>query len=668
MRRPDARTAVADIGMPLRRTPALGRHALALSISLSLSMSLSMAILACGDDGPVGLADAGSQAQATDGVGSTPPLADAAPAARPPAHARRVFFGDLHIHSSWSLDAWGSGVRAGPEAAYRYARGEAIPHVSGEEIQLAGPPLDFMALTDHAEYLGVVAATEEPVHPLHSLRLFKEWMSSDRLASRAAWGRIDASFRLRSALPELATDEVVGPAWRELVELADRYDDPGRFSAFVGFEYSSNPESQNLHRNVIFRGSDVPDRPFSAMDSANPEALWDWMDRVRREGDDLLAIPHNANGSNGRMFALERFDGGPIDRDWLDQRRRNEPLVELIQIKGQSETRPLLSPEDEWADFEVAPWRTLNPALPSRAEGSYARWALLQGLRLRERFGRDPFAVGFVGSTDGHNAASPFEERNYTGKIGTGDATPARRLAGTTPPELAPNPYAHVGVFWSAAGLAGIWADANTRADLFDAMRRRETFATSGPRIRVRFFGGWDFADDDAGADLARAGYAKGVPMGGELDAGDAGGGTAAGLGFLVAAQKDPLEADLERLQIVKGWLESGEPRERVYDVACGDGARPDPGTHRCPRAAAPPDPATCAPDSEAGASELRVAWHDPDFDPGQRAFYYVRVLQVPTCRWSTWDALQLGVPPPAVVPWAIQERAVTSAIWIDPA
>jgi hypothetical protein len=620
-------------------------------------VALLLTALACGDD-------AAPDSTATRGGAEAPRGGDAGASARPAAAERQVFFGDLHVHSSWSLDAWSAGVRVGPEEAYHYARGEPIPHVSSELIQLAGPPLDFMALTEHAEYLGVVAATETPVHPLHSLGLFQQWMGADPQASQQAWQRIDRSFRERRALPDLVSNDVVRPAWQELVDLADRNDEPGRFTAFVAFEYSSNPDSQNLHRNVIFRGSHVPDRPFSAMDSPNPEDLWDWMDRARREGDDLLAIPHNANGSNGRMFALERFDGSPIDRLWIDQRRRNEPLVELMQIKGQSETRPVLSPEDEWADFEVTPWRTLDPSLASQPEGSYARWALEQGLRLRERFGRNPFEFGFVGSTDGHNASSPFEEANYTGKIGRSDATPARRLAGTTPPELAPNPYANVGVFWSAAGLAGIWADANTRADLFDAMRRRETFSTSGPRIRVRFFAGWGFDAADAEQGLVRAGYAKGVPMGGELDAADA----SAGIGFLVAAQKDPLEADLERVQIVKGWLEAGEPRERVFDVACGDGARPDPETHRCPHAAAPPDLSSCAPDAEFGASELRTGWSDPDFDASERAFYYVRVLQVPTCRWSTWDALRLGVPPPEVVPPAIQERAVTSAIWIDPA
>ncbi|HEB89388.1 MAG TPA: DUF3604 domain-containing protein [Deltaproteobacteria bacterium] len=632
------------------------------SIGLVLGLGLSIGLMQPGcsrnDEGPEAIRNGFTRSAVVE---ETP---------RPP-NRRQVYFGDLHVHSSRSIDAYAAGVRAGPEEAYRYARGEAIEHVSGTKIQLSGPPLDFMALTDHAEYLGVVEATEEPVHPLHALPLFRDWMGSDPGRSEQAWQQIARSFRLQRALPGLASPEIVRSGWRELVDLANRHDEPGRFTAFIGFEYSSNPDAQNLHRNVLFRGDRVPDRPFSAMDSPDPEDLWRWMDRMRTRGDDLLAIPHNPNGSNGLMFAETRFDGTPIDGPWVEQRLRNEPVVEVIQIKGQSETRPVLSPDDEWADFEVTPWLTGAPHRPSRPRGSYVRDALERGLAIEERLGRNPFVLGMIGSTDGHNASSPHEERNYSGKIGTSDGTPRARLgwksrSGSrvreTSLEGAPSPT--VSLHWSAAGLAGIWADANTRADLFDALRRREVFATSGPRIRLRFFAGWDLHPDDLGARMSIAGYARGVAMGGRLRRQGLPDGSVAPT-FLISALKDPLEADLERIQIIKGWRRNGESRERVYDVACADGTPPGPTTHRCRHAARRPDPLLCKPDPEGGTPEFNVWWQDPDFDPTDRAFYYVRVLQVPTCRWSTWDAKRLDVPPPKGVPATIQERAISSPIWI---
>lgn len=587
-----------------------------------------------------------------------------------PAEDRQAYFGDLHIHSSWSVDAYDAGVRVGPEQAYRYAQGQSIPHVGGHEIQLAGPPLDFMALTDHAEYLGVIQATSALSHPLHSLPLMQDWFRQDGNVSFEAWKKIKRSFARREALPTLASDAVVMPAWQELIDLANQHNQPGTFTAFVGYEYSSNPNSQNLHRNVLFRGANVPARPFSSMDSQNPEDLWKWMDSVRSQGgDDLLAIPHNSNGSNGLMFSRRRTDGRPIDRAWAEQRARNEPIVEVMQIKGQSETLPILSPEDEWAAFEMTPWRTLNPALSSRPVGSYVRDALKTGLLLRERIGVNPYELGMIGSTDGHNASSPFEEANYTGKIGTGDSTAQRRLAWqlSNDPSIEGRPK--ISTFWSAAGLAGIWADANTRADLFDALRRREAFSTSGPRIRVRLFAGWTFRVDDLMSEISHVGYRSGVPMGGTLPARpqDSTSTTHPAPTFLIAALKDPLEAELERVQIIKGWTEGDEAHEKVFDVACAGGAKPDPQSHRCPNRAAEPDLSSCLPDSDSGSKELRAWWTDPMFEPSQRAFYYVRVLQIPTCRWSTWDANRLETKRHPLVPASIQERAITSPVWYEP-
>jgi hypothetical protein len=642
-------------------TRPAGRLAWLMALAMAIAMAMTLAFNGCSSDETTADSDSRSKANA---------MAIAVDRAKSPEE-RQAFFGDLHIHSSWSLDAYDAGVRVGPEQAYRYARGESIPHIGGQKIQLAGPPLDFMALTDHAEYLGIIQATSALRHPLHALPLMQDWFRLNGDASVEAWIKIKDSFAKRQALPALATDAVVMPAWRELIDLANQYDQPGVFTAFVGYEYSSNPDSQNLHRNVLFRGANVPARPFSAMDSQNPEDLWKWMDAVRSQGgDDLLAIPHNSNGSNGLMFARTRMDGSPIDLPWAEQRVRNEPIVEVMQIKGQSETLPILSPDDDWAAFEMAPWRTLNPTLVSRPEGSYVRDALKTGLLLRDQIGANPYQLGMIGSTDGHNASSPFEEANYTGKIGTGDATADSRLAWEVSNDPSIEARPSISIHWSAAGLAGIWADANTRADLFDALRRREAYSTSGPRIRVRLFAGWDFSAEDLTSEISQIGYDRGVPMGGTLPVRPIDSESTNGPAptFLIAALKDPLEAELERVQIVKGWTENGVAHEQVFDVGCADGAQPDSESDRCPHRAREPDLASCLPDSANGARELRAWWVDPTFEPAQRAFYYVRVLQIPTCRWSTWDAIRLGVKPHPFVPATIQERAITSPVWYDPA
>lgn len=588
-----------------------------------------------------------------------------APAAATGADAElQAWFGDLHVHTAWSLDAFDNGVRAGPDDAYRFARGEAIAHAAGGTIALAGPPLDFLAVTDHAEYLGVATAALRPAHPLRRQPIIQDWTSRDAQRATHAERILRRSLQARSPFPALIAPDVLDAAWREIVEIAEKHDAPGRFTTFVGFEYTSNPGWQNLHRNVLFRGTRVPDRPFSAFDSSNPEDLWRWMDRARAEGDDLIAIPHNANGSNGLMFAPARFDGSGIDGAWAEQRLRNEPIAEIYQIKGQSETTPRLSPEDEWAGFEVVRWLTLDPGRTSAESGSYVREALATGLALREQRGFDPFALGVVGSTDGHNAASPVVESAYFGKLGRVDGTPERRLERRRPGGAGASIPLNTSTFWSAAGLAGIWAPENSRAALFDALRRRETFATSGPRIRIRLLGGHGLAPGDALGDLRRPDDSRGVPMGGSLAASP---GAGAPL-LLVAAQQDPLEAPLERLQIIKLARREGRSVERVFDVACPGEGSPDPVTHRCPPAKRTTDPADCVVPSGSGAAELSASFRDPDFREDEHALYLARALQVPTCRWSRFDAMRTGQPDPVGVPALIQERAVTSPIWIVPA
>lgn len=595
----------------------------------------------------------------------SPPPIDGSESALPPSAEAELqaWFGDLHVHTAWSLDAYDSGVRAGPDDAYRFARGEAIAHAAGGPIALAGPPLDFLAVTEHAEYLGVATAALRPSHPLRRLPLIAALAGGDGGQVAQAEQILRRSLQARRPFPALVAEDVLGAAWREIVEIANANDVPGRFTTFVGFEYTSNPGWQNLHRNVLFRGAKVPARPFSAFDSSNPEDLWAWMDDARSEGDDLIAIPHNANGSNGLMFAPARFGGGEIDAAWAEQRLRNEPIAEIYQIKGQSETTPRLSPDDEWAAFEVVRWLTLDPRRTSNESGSYVREALARGLALREQRGFDPFALGFVGSTDGHNAASPVVESAYFGKLGRVDGTPERRLERRRPNGIGASIPLNASTFWSAAGLAGIWAPENTRAALFDALRRRETFATSGPRLRIRLLAGHALEPADAQHGLHRIAASRGVPMGGSLAVRP---GAGAPL-LIAAAQQDPLEAPLERLQILKLGRRAGQATERIFDVACAGGRAPDPDTDRCPTGAATTDAADCRVPPGTGSAELIASFRDPDFREDEHALYFARVLQVPTCRWSRFDALRTGLPDPVGVPALIQERAVTSPVWIVP-
>ncbi|MFQ5415734.1 MAG: DUF3604 domain-containing protein, partial [Myxococcota bacterium] len=446
---------------------------------------------------------------------------------------------------------------------------------------------------------------------------------------------------------------------QEIIGSAERNNQPGRFTAFIGYEWTSMPNEDNLHRNVIYRSSAVPDRPFSSLDSDDPRELWRVLEEQRARGIEGIAIPHNGNVSNGRMYGRVAFDGSPFTAAYAETRMRNEPISEIFQVKGQSETHPVLSTEDEFADFEI--WDQLMRVVPGRSEprGSYARDALETGLELSAREGFNPYRFGVIGSSDGHNASSPVEEDRYHGKLPLLDGTAGLRLGESL---LIPRSQ-NRGAQWSAMGLAAVWSEQNTRASLFDAMRRKETYATSGPRIHVRFFGGWDFEPsllDDA--ELVSKAYSAGVPMGSTLR-------PRATMGtprFVVVALKDPIGANLDRVQIVKGWVDSeGMSHERVYDVAASDGRAPNPVTHRVSPLESTVDVARATYANTIGAAQLGVLWSDPDFDPSRESFYYARVIEIPTPRWSTYDAAAMGVAPPE--PATLQERAVTSAIWYRP-
>jgi hypothetical protein len=564
---------------------------------------------------------------------------------------RHAFFGDLHVHTRFSSDAYVFNVRATPDDAYRYAKGEAIDHVSGKKIQ-AQAPYDFLAVTDHAEYLGIVETMGDKTHPLSRHPLAEKLLDNKDIQS--AFDMISASIVSGNAIEELNDDKVIIETWEQVINAAERHNQPGKFSTFVGFEWSGAPNGNAIHRNVIFGGGrgEVESRPFSALDSHRPEDLWSYMERSRQKGREVLSIPHNSNMSNGKMFSALDSWGKPIDRRWAKRRNTNEPLVEISQVKGTSETHPQLSPNDEWSSFSI--YEHLLGNIPGeskvRRRGSYVRDAYKTGLQHEQRLLINPFQFGVIGSSDSHNGNVAVEENAFTGKVGILDATAEKRRIGG---------FAKI---WSASGLTGIWAEENTRGSLFTALKRRETFATSGTRIRLRLFAGWSFPKSLAKSyNGGSEAYRFGVPMGSELR----------GQGesvpeMLVWAAEDPRAAPLDRLQIVKGWVEDGKVYERVFDVACGQGS-PSPENHRC---SDPPENVnlnTCNIQKNSGNSTLSVVWRDPYFSSHQRAFYYVRALEVPSCHWSTWDAVNSDLPLVDGAPSTIQERAWSSPIWYRP-
>lgn len=576
--------------------------------------------------------------------------------------ARQALFGDLHVHTTYSFDAFIFGTRATPDDAYRYAKGETIKHPVGFDVQL-NKPLDFYAVTDHAVFLGMLPAMHDPEQAVSQHELSRSIAGAETIADRRT-----AFLGMRPLLGEggggdLLDLDVVRSAWEDIQAAAERHNDPGNFTTFIAYEYTSGPDSQNLHRNVIFDGSEAPDIPFSRIDSANPEKLWAWMDDWRARGVESLAIPHNSNGSNGQMFALVDFAGGALDAEYAATRLRNEPLVEISQVKGTSDTHPLHSPNDEWADFEIMPYR-IATWIDSDPNGSYVRQALRNGIALQAGKGFNPYQFGIIAASDTHNGAPALEEDNYFSKVGLIDGTAQRR--GSVPldePDADGNEYANVYYdTWGASGVAGVWAEANTRKAIYAAFRRKETFGTSGPRIAVRAFAGFRLPMDlHTRSDMAEVGYQVGVAIGGDLLPGE-------GNPIITAkAMRDPASAALARLQVIKGWVADGETHEQVYDIACSDGLAVDPTSHRCPDNGARVDITSCATTPDVGAGELAATWQDPEFDPTKQAFYYVRVLENPTCRWSTWDAVRAGVAPKASLSATIQERAWSSPIWYHP-
>ena len=590
------------------------------------------------------------------------PQFNAETAAKPQAKAptahntqRNLYWGDLHIHTSYSTDAYTNGVRATPDDAYTFVKGGEIEHAAGYGIRMARP-LDFAAVTDHSEYLGVLQATK-PDLPLNKRGLRDRLLNDSRLGVTWLLTETMIGFDLEDAITD-GWQDISKTAWRATVESAERHNDPGRFTAFVGYEWTSMPGGQNLHRNVIYRGANVPELPYSSVNSEDPRDLWAALEKQRSQGMDVFAIPHNGNVSNGLMYNNVMLDGEPFTEAYARMRNEYEPISEIFQVKGSSETNPVLSNEDEFAGFEIYDTQLSQTQENSIAKGSYVRDALRTGIEISHSEGFNPYRFGVIGASDGHNASSPVEENNYHGKLPILDGSAALRMGKAN---YFPADRMAGGTRWSAAGLAAVWAEENTRGSLFDAMKRKETYATSGPRIALRFFGGWSYPDDLlAKKEWVTLAEKDGVPMGGDLP--PAKGGAPE---FAVWAMRDPRSGNLDRIQIIKGWVDSeGQSHEKIFNVAwSGERQLDDSGKLR--PVGNTVDPSTATYTNSIGEAQLSALWADPEFDPEQEAFYYTRILEIPTPRWTTFDALTLGMEPPE--PVSLQERAVSSAIRYKP-
>lgn len=588
----------------------------------------------------------------------------------------RPLFGDTHLHTAASFDAGAFGARIGARDAYRFARGEEVTASSGQPAKLSRP-LDFLVVADHSDNMGVFPDFFAGKPEILADPTGRKWyqMVKDGKGADAAFEMIMSFSAGTFPKPMTYTPDTRAykAAWQDNVAAAEQYNEPGRFTALIGYEWTSNTGGNNLHRNVIFRDNAdranqvVPFTTSAPLGSDNPRDLWKWMAAYEQKtGGSVLAIAHNGNLSNGRMFPIiESFTGRPVDKEYAEQRAKWERLYEATQTKGDGEAHPVLSPNDEFANFERWDFGNLDASAgktKDMLEFEYARSALKNGLKLEQQFGTNPYKFGMVGSSDAHTGLAAMEEDNFFGKTTPQEPSPERATA-----TFVANPKTGIKVMdWqvSSSGYAAVWATDNTRESIWDAMQRRETYATTGSRMVVRFFGGWDFNQTDAQTrSPAMAGYAKGVPMGGDINNGPAGKAPT----FLVAALKDPLGGNLDRIQIVKGWMDAkGEVQEKVYDVVWSGDRKPG-ADGKLPSVGSTVDVANAIWTNTIGTPELIAVWTDPGFNTTERAFYYVRVLEIPTPRWTAYDAKRFGIKPLPGTSMTVTERAYTSPIWYTP-
>lgn len=588
----------------------------------------------------------------------------------------RPLFGDTHLHTSFSMDAGAFGARLTPRDAYRFARGEELTSNTGQPVKLSRP-LDFLVVSDHSDGFGFFPQLMSGDPELLAQPQSRRWYDQIR-SGHGAEAALDIIMSFgKGELPKgfpLPGTRAYRSAWQEVIKAADAYNDPGRFTAFIGFEWTSNTGANNLHRNIIFRengakaGLVEPFTTLPPLGSDNPADLWKWMAMAEEKtGSEVLAIAHNGNLSNGRMFPTVEAFGKKIDRAYAEERIKRERLYEVTQTKGTGEAHPALSPTDEFANFEIWDKGNLDGSAPKTKdmlEFEYARSAYKNGLALESKLGMNPYKFGLIGSSDAHTGLAAVEEENFFGKTAPQEPKVERMTQA-----FFDHPKTGVKTMdWevSASGYAAVWATENTREAIFDAMQRRETYATTGTRMTVRFFGGWDFEPSDAHNRLPAAiGYGKGVPMGGDLLEAPKGKSPT----FLVGALKDPIGANLDRIQIVKGWLDAkGDVHEKIYDVVWGDAEKRKPGKDgKLPPVGNTVDVANATWTNTIGDPELITVWRDPEFDPSQRAFYYARVIEIPTPRWTAYDAKRLGAKPLPGTTMLLQERAYTSPIWYQP-
>ena len=592
----------------------------------------------------------------------------------------RVYWGDTHLHTGLSLDAGLFGNTLGPDEAWRFARGEEVVSSTGLPVKL-GRPLDWMVLTDHTDMMGIATDIQAGTPNILAVPEGKRWHEGFKKGGQEA-GK--AAFELITAFSQFKVPEkmladyapgsrISNNVWERIVDAAEKYNEPGKFTAFIGFEWTSVPKGFNLHRNVIlrdggFRAKQVaPLTTQPPLGTTNPLDLYKWLeDYEKKTNGQALAMAHNGNLSNGWMFPVdETYHEGKVDKNYVEQRARWEPVYEITQIKGDGETHPFLSPDDEFADYENWDGGNLDLTELKKDEmlaGEYGREALKRGLMLEAKFGTNPYKFGLAGATDSHTSLATAEEENFFGKSVSVEPSKERISHPFIKSKLGEVP----GDVSVASGYQGVWATENTRKAIFDAMLRKETYATTGPRIPVRFFGGWDYSDDDLRSRApAFRGYEKGVPMGGDLPPMSEG---RTAPTFMVYALRDPIGANLDRIQVIKGWLDAdGNTHERIYDVAVSGGRKIDEDGRTRELVGNTVDIEAANWTNTIGASELATVWTDPDFDPQQSAFYYARVLEIPTPRWVLYDRLRFGAEIPKGAVLIGQERAYTSPIWYNP-
>lgn len=588
--------------------------------------------------------------------------------------ATKLLWGDTHLHTSNSIDAFGFGVKLGPEEALRFARGEEVQSTWGLKAKLERP-LDFLVIADHSGGLGATRALYDAPRFMIKDKTLLRWHDmmhegedgmqrvTAELINMAGEGKLTELF------PREQSRKNTMKIWQSHTAIVERYNEPGKFTAFMGFEYTLMPNGDNLHRVVMFRdGKPRADqvRPYDPQTEGTEtvDKLWDYMDAYEKKtGGKMLAIPHNSNVSNGLMFEMVAPGGGPMTADYARRRAAREPLVEITQIKGDSESHPFLSPNDEFANFGDAGWDLGNLTMqrkktPDMLAGDYVREALKRGLAIEAKTGVNPYKFGLIGSTDSHTALATADEDNFFGKHSGGEPNAKR----ASEPQNLGTREGRFGWHYLAGGYAAVWATANTRAAIFDAMMRREVYATTGPRMQVRVFGGWDFTDKDWAGDWVKAGYARGVPMGADLKAGTG------RPSFLISALKDPEGANLDRVQVVKGWIDAtGKLNEKVFDVSWSSPEKRKLVGGKLTPVGDTVDIKKATYTNSIGAPELRTVWSDPEFNPGQRAFYYVRVLEIPTPRWVLFDMIRYGAKLLPEMELKSQERAYTSPIWYNP-